>query len=149
MHYYQFNIGDFASHTNHLTPLEDIAYRRMIDWCYLHEKPLPKDVSKIAKIIRMREECTCIADVLHEFFDERESGFHHVRIEKEIESYKKLVSKKKKAAKSRWAKSGAACRGDARALQVESNRNANHKPITINQEPIKQDTSKPSASRCP
>ena len=149
MHYYQFNIGDYASHTNHLTPLEDIAYRRLIDWCYLHEQPLPKDLKKIAKILRMREECTCIADVLHEFFEERESGYHHVRIEKEIETYKKLVNKKKKAAKTRWANSGKASRGDAHALQVECESNANHKPITINHKPIKQDTSKPSVPSCP
>lgn len=28
MHYYNFHIGDYASHTRHLSPIEDIAYRR-------------------------------------------------------------------------------------------------------------------------
>jgi uncharacterized protein YdaU (DUF1376 family) len=55
MHYYQFNIGDYQSHTNHLDPLEDLAYRRMLDWCYLHEKPLPLDANEIARIIRLRD----------------------------------------------------------------------------------------------
>ncbi|MCP4984979.1 MAG: YdaU family protein, partial [Colwellia sp.] len=47
MHYYQFNIGDYTSHTSHLDPLEDIAYRRMLDWVYLHESPLPLSVKQI------------------------------------------------------------------------------------------------------
>lgn len=119
MHYYQFNIGDYASHTNHLDPIEDIAYRRMIDWCYLHESPLPNDLDKIAKIIRMRNECKCIADVLQEFFTLKEDGFHNARIDLEVKEYKKLSSKRKKAANKRWAKSGKASRDDASALQVD------------------------------
>jgi len=35
MHYYQFNIGDYASHTRHLSDLEDLAYRRLLDAYYL------------------------------------------------------------------------------------------------------------------
>ena len=34
MHFYQFNIGDYASHTRHLNPIEDIAYRRLLDIYY-------------------------------------------------------------------------------------------------------------------
>ena len=39
MHYYSFNIGDYASHTRHLTAIEDLAYRRLLDLYYLHEQP--------------------------------------------------------------------------------------------------------------
>ena len=39
MHFYSFNIGDYASHTRHLTPMEDLAYRRLLDIYYLHEQP--------------------------------------------------------------------------------------------------------------
>lgn len=145
MHYYQFNIGDYASHTNHLDPIEDIAYRRMIDWCYLHESPLPNDLDKIAKIIRMRNECKCIADVLQEFFTLKEDGFHNARIDLEVKEYKKLSSKRKKAANKRWAKSGKASRDDASALQVDCNSNANHKPLTINHKPVEE----PSVPVCP
>ena len=83
MHYYSFNIGDYASHTSHLDPLEDIAYRRMIDWCYLHEESLPEDVDQIARLIRMREHCTCIANVLHEFFTLDDDGYSNERINSE------------------------------------------------------------------
>lgn len=136
MHYYQFNIGDYASHTAHLEPLEDIAYRRMIDWCYLHELPLPDDIEKIAKLIRMREQCTCIADVLQEFFTLDADGYHCFRIDKELAQYKSLSDKRKKAANKRWATDSKASKGDASALQVKSKSNANHKPLTINQEPL-------------
>jgi len=39
MHYFNFNIGDYASHTRHLSLMEDLAYRRLIDAYYLAEKP--------------------------------------------------------------------------------------------------------------
>ena len=68
MHYYQFNIGDYHTHTDHLSEMEDLAYRRMLDWCYLHEKELPLDCEQIARLIRMRSHTDCIAIVIEEFF---------------------------------------------------------------------------------
>lgn len=136
MHYYQFNIGDYSSHTAHLTPLEDIAYRRMIDWCYLHEKPLPSSVQEIGKKIRMQEHTDCIALVLEEFFVCKNNEYLHERIVQEIKNYKTLSNKRKKAANKRWAASGVTVKGDASALQVQSKSNANHKPLTINHKPV-------------
>ena len=80
MHYYQFNIGDYASHTQHLDEIEDVAYRRMLDYCYLNEIGLPKSVDEVARLIRMR---------------------------------------------------------------THSERNANHKPLTINHKPIKESRASP------
>ena len=68
MHYYQFNIGDYKSHTEHLSEMEDLAYRRLLDFYYLHEKPIENDINKISRQIRMRTHCDCIANVLREFF---------------------------------------------------------------------------------
>jgi uncharacterized protein YdaU (DUF1376 family) len=48
MHYYQFNIGDYQSHTAHLTDMEDLAYRRLLDWYYLHELSIPLDLTEVA-----------------------------------------------------------------------------------------------------
>jgi uncharacterized protein YdaU (DUF1376 family) len=76
MFYYSFNIGDYQSHTSHhLSEMEDLAYRRMLDWCYLHEKPLPDDVEEIARQIRMRTHCDCIAIVLREYFKRTDDGW--------------------------------------------------------------------------
>ena len=49
MHYFQFNIGDYASHTSRLTLLEDLAYRRMLDLYYLNEQPLNGCVTDVAR----------------------------------------------------------------------------------------------------
>lgn len=135
MHYYQFNIGDYHTHTSHLDPMEDIAYRRMIDWCYLHESPLPECIEEIAKKIRMREECKCIADVLHEFFTLSDDGYYNDRIISELKSYRDVSKKRKKAANTRWANKHKGLKGDASALQVESTSNAKQEPRTKNHEP--------------
>ena len=68
MRYYSFHIGDYLSHTMHLSEIEDLAYRRMIDVYYLHEKPLPNSVKKIAKMIRMDSQTEAVATILHAFF---------------------------------------------------------------------------------
>lgn len=136
MHYYQFNIGDYLSHTGHLDLLEDLAYRRMIEWCYLHESPLPLDVKQIAKKIRMQEHCDCITAILQEFFCDGDDGWFNERVAKELKSYKSLSTKRKKAANKRWANNGKASKGDASALQVESTSIAKQEPLTNNHKPL-------------
>lgn len=138
MHYYKFNIGDYASHTQHLDPIEDIAYRRMIDWLYLNEIPLPKDKDEIGRLIRMRTHSDCIANVLREFFEAHEDGYRQPRIERELQTYAEKSEKARKSAKARWDQEPSKQAGvaDANALRNECERNANHKPLTINQEPI-------------
>jgi len=138
MHYYQFNLGDYSSHTQHLDLLEDLAYRRMIDWCYLHEIKLPKDVEEIARVIRMRTHCECIANVLREFFTKHSDGYSHPRIDEEIATYKAKSKKAKESANARWSKEANKTGGvaDANALRTECERNANHKPITNNHKPV-------------
>lgn len=128
MHYYQFNIGDYTSHTAHLDPVEDIAYRRMLDWCYMHEKPLPTDVQEVSRIIRMRNHSPAVRDVLNEFFELGEQGWFSARVLREIEHYQAKVDQA-----SRAGKASAERRSNARLTPVEQTFN---QPITINQEPI-------------
>ena len=127
MHYYQFNIGDYQSHTAHLEPLEDIAYRRLLDWCYLHERPLPADIEQISKLIRMRSYCECIASVLQEFFELTENGWWKDRIQKEIKKTGEKSRKASESAKARWHKENS----DANALPSQSERNATHNTLHI------------------
>lgn len=136
MHYYQFNIGDYASHTVQLDPIEDIAYRRMIDWCYLHEKPLPIDPVEVAREVRMRDFQQAVSYVLNKYFSLSEKGFFQKRIESEIRSYKKLSGKRKDAANKRWASKHKGLNVHASALQVQSTSNAKQEPRTINHKPI-------------
>ena len=129
MHYYQFNIGDYQSHTSHLDPLEDLAYRRMLDWCYLHEKPLPKSTAEIGRLIRLRDETVVIRNILNEFFVEIELGYWSDRIGKEIEHFRSKIEQA-----SRAGKASAERRINGRSANVQPTNN--HKPITNNQEPI-------------
>ena len=134
MHYYQFNIGDYQSHTSHLSDTEDLAYRRMLDWCYLHEKPLPLEPEDIARQIRMRSHCDSIALVLQEYFERTESGWISERVIKEIEAVGVKKEKASASAKARWNKAS-----HANALPTQSDSNA---PITHNTLPITQEVAK-------
>lgn len=133
MHYYQFNIGDYKSHTEHLSEMEDLTYRRLLDWYYLHEKPVPLDINEVARQIRMRSHTDCIAVVLQEYFDRTEFGWIHHRADAEIAKAEDRSSKASENAKIRWSK-----RKDANALRTQSDGNA---PITHNTLPKTQDTS--------
>ena len=139
MHYYNWNISDYSSHTSHLTEMEDLAYRRMLDWLYLHEIPLPKEVKEIARVIRMREHCECIANVLLEFFTEHSDGYTHKRFEKELDAYRAKSERAKKSAQARWSKNKGLT--DANALQSDCERNANQETINNKQEPKNNSTS--------
>jgi uncharacterized protein YdaU (DUF1376 family) len=119
MHYYQFNIGDYKSHTEHLSELEDLAYRRMLDWYYLHETPLPLETSEIARQIRMRTHTDCIAVVLQEFFIRTETGWANHRADQEINRAGEKSSKASESAKARWSK-----QKDANAMRTHSESNA-------------------------
>jgi uncharacterized protein YdaU (DUF1376 family) len=136
LHYYQFHIGDYASHTAHLDELEDLAYRRMLDYCYLNEIGLPPTVEEIARLIRMRTHCERIANVLREFFVLHDDGvYRQFRVEQQIADFRGKSDKAKQAARKRWENT------DANALPTLCERNANQEPITINQEPNKRSTS--------
>ncbi|TXH13476.1 MAG: DUF1376 domain-containing protein, partial [Hyphomicrobiaceae bacterium] len=41
MHHYPFHPGDYMLDTAHLEPMEDLAYRRLLDFYYSSEKPIP------------------------------------------------------------------------------------------------------------
>lgn len=135
MKYYQFHLGDYAQHTGHLDPIEDIVYRRMLDLYYREQSPLPTDVHRIAKLIRMPEHASTVRDILNEFFTESPEGHRNTRADREIDSYKRMADGGAKGAAKRWLK-----RGDAHPMATpcppDQNPNANHEPITINQEPI-------------
>lgn len=133
VHYYLFNISDYKSHTEHLEPLEDLAYRRMLDWCYLHEKPLPKNKEEIARMIRMRTHSDCIAVVLREFFTKNSDGeFINKRVFLELEKINSKSSKARESAKARWDKVSS----DANALRTESEGNATQDTRPITQDPL-------------
>jgi uncharacterized protein YdaU (DUF1376 family) len=132
MHYYQFHIGDYKSHTHHLSLMEDCAYRRLLDFYYLNEKPINQ--RDVARQIGMREHEQDVLTVLNEFFISAPEGFIHPRADREIAKYKEFAEAGKRGAAKRWST----------PPQQEANGEANsppnpppiatinHKPVTIN-----------------
>jgi uncharacterized protein YdaU (DUF1376 family) len=106
MHFYQFHIGDYKSHTSHLTPMEDLAYRRLLDFYYLHEKPLTSDIAKLARLLMLNEYQVELMTVLDEFFVVVAEGFINPRADKEIEQYQSFSEAGKRGAAKRWSKGG-------------------------------------------
>jgi len=128
MHYYQFHIGDYISHTRHLSLMEDLAYRRLLDFYFLHEQPIKH--RDAARQIGMREHEEDVMTVLNEFFISTEDGFVNPRADKEIKQYKEFSEAGKRGAAKRW---GTPPNGEAssppNATPIATN---NHKPITNN-----------------
>ena len=130
MHYYQFHIGDYKSHTHHLSLIEDLAYRRLLDHYYLHEAPIKQ--RDIARQIGMRDHEQEVLTVLDEFFISAEDGFIHPRADAEIAKFKEFAEAGKRGAAKRWAKGG-----DGEAISPPNAppiATINHKPITNNQD---------------
>ena len=124
MHYYQFNIGDYKSHTEHLSEMEDLAYRRLLDWYYLHESPISLDIEEVARQIRMRSHTECIALVLREFFEQTKKGWVSHRANIEIAKAGEKSVKAKASATARWNKEK-----NANALPTQSESNATHNTV--------------------
>lgn len=171
MHYYQFHIGDYKSHTHHLSLMEDLAYRRLLDHYYLHQLPIKQ--REIARQIGMRDHEQEVLTVLEEFFVSTEDGYINPRADKEIRAF---VEHQATSAYGAFIRDNptlkpiadkhlfithymdgkvqlyvdflrSSCVVDVPIVSTSSSDDAtnNHKPITINQEPKKKAT----AVACP
>jgi uncharacterized protein YdaU (DUF1376 family) len=142
MHYYQFHIGDYMSHTRHLSLMEDLAYRRLLDFYFLHEQPIKH--RDAARQLGMKEHEEDVLTVLNEFFLSTEEGFVNPRADKEIKQYKEFAEAGKRGAAKRW---GTPPNGEANsppnATPIATN---NHKPITNNHKPKRE---KATVVACP
>ena len=85
MIWYKFHIGDYLAETMHLADAEDLAYRRLLDWCYMSEKPLPLDINFVARRIKLDEDV--VAPVLAEFFRKTDDGYVNDKAAKAIASH--------------------------------------------------------------
>jgi uncharacterized protein YdaU (DUF1376 family) len=151
MNYFQFHIGDYASHTRHLTNMEDLAYRRMLDEYYLKERPLSGDVQSIARQINLREYESEVAAVLNEFFQQTDDGWANARADQEIAHFQQKREKASNAGKVSIQRKLNGRSTDVqrtlsgRSTDVQQTLNvcstnvqptSNQEPITINHKPI-------------
>jgi uncharacterized protein YdaU (DUF1376 family) len=129
MNFYQFHIGDYIKQTVHLTPMEDICYRRLLDMYYETEQPIPTETDRVSR--RLRLDTELVDSVLKEFFTLTERGWENARCEGEINAYH---------VKADTARSNGKLGGRPKKTKSVSDRNpaesgskANHEPLTINQ----------------
>jgi len=95
MHYYKFNISDWALHTAHLSLVEEAIYFRLINFYYDSEKPIPVDLTSTVRKLRMRDSLQEVCDIINEFFCETENGFTHKRCDELLKEYRKTNKKNK------------------------------------------------------
>lgn len=158
MHYYQFNIGDYAAHTRHLSPMEDLAYRRLLDLYYSSEKPIIKDIKKLSRLLSLHDFEEDIIQVLEDFFECTDEGYVQNRVVEEITKY----HAKSDAARANGRKGGRPKKADANpdetkgkakktqlvnlANPEETGLKANQEPITNNQETLNNNYNAPKNS---
>lgn len=120
MIWYKFHLGDYITHTTHLSDAEDLAYRRLLDLYYMSEKPIPLNTESVSRKIRIDLDIT--ESVLGEFFDKTENGYFNYRCDAEIARYNKQVENNRSLGK----------RG-GRPKKTESKSNQNRK-LTLTEE---------------
>jgi len=89
MHFYEFNIGDFAKKTQHLTNEEELAYRRLLDLYYDIEQPITHGLATLSRRLRVSEES--LKNVLDEFFPEGKNK----HADEKIAAYYAYIEKQK------------------------------------------------------
>jgi len=121
--------------------MEDLAYRRLLDAYYVKEGPLQGTPAEIARTIALRDHVAEVQAVLREFFEQDDGGiWRHGRCDAEIQKYRAMVDGGRRGAAKRWPSHSQGNRegnreGIAPLSPPYSPPNANHEPITNNQEP--------------
>ena len=142
MHYYKFNIADWHLHTAHLTLVEEIVYFKLINHYYETERPFDSDgIDAILRKLRLRSEKEIAEQILEEYFSFKDGKWFHLRCEKEIKDFKKMV-KKNKANGSKGGRPKKNQEVPDNPLETHSEPAGNpeitltnnHKPVTSNQE---------------
>ena len=150
MNYFPFHIGDYRSATMHLSNDEDLAYRRLIEWYYDTEKPIPVETQWVSR--RLRVETEALETVLRDFFVLTDDGWKNDRCEREIAEYRNMRERNR----GNGAKGGRPRKEEIPEKQpeinpVETQKNPvgfqsqptgkatnNQEPVTSNQEPVKR-----------
>jgi uncharacterized protein YdaU (DUF1376 family) len=83
--WYKFHLGDYITHTTHLSDAEDLAYRRLLDLYYMSEKQIPLNTESVSRKIRIDLDIT--ESVLGEFFERTETGYFNHRCDAEVAKY--------------------------------------------------------------
>lgn len=91
MNYYTYHIGDYRTATAHLTLEEDATYKRLLDYQYDKESPIPDDAAVMARRLRSSEKL--ISSMLGEFFEKTEIGWVNKRVLEVISDHQEFIDK--------------------------------------------------------
>ena len=97
MIWYKFHLGDYITHTTHLSDAEDLAYRRLLDLYYMSEKQIPLNTESVSRKIRIDLDIT--ESVLGEFFEKTENGYFNHRCHVEVAKYQAQVANNQRLGK--------------------------------------------------
>jgi uncharacterized protein YdaU (DUF1376 family) len=145
LYYYNFNIGDYLKHTAHLTPEEDLAYRRLLDVYYDTETPIPTDIPQVSR--RLRVDSVFVQLVLDEFFQLTDEGYRNKRADREIAAYHSFLQKQK-ANGIKGGRPKTIPKDNPRVSQTEPKitLNENQEPVTEKREPLNENQLKIKAA---
>lgn len=142
MHYYQHHIGDFIKDTSFLSNEEVGIYLKLLWLYYDTEQPLENNAFSLAIKTNARGKEPVVNAILEMFFELTDGSWHQSRVDAELAKYKRMSEGGKRGADKRWHAGN-----DSPPIATLSpplcTPNANHKPTTINQQPIKQTTKQP------
>lgn len=140
MHYYKRNLGDYAKKAGRLSMLQHGSYTLLIDACYDREQFPTMEQALEWTWASTKEEIEAVEFVLRRFFVLEGSVYVQTRIKQEIDEYHGKAETNKRIAAEREAKRKEKSTNRERivdeALPEKHEPPPNHKPITINQEPL-------------
>lgn len=99
MHYYKFNIAEWAKETGHLSLKEESVLLRLINYCLDTESFIPLKTQMVLRKLRLVDESETVQSILDEFFKKTRNGYVHEQSQKVIEEYKKMSERNKLNAK--------------------------------------------------
>jgi uncharacterized protein YdaU (DUF1376 family) len=140
MHYYKRNIGDYHKKAGRLSILEHGAYTLLIDACYDRER-----FPTIGEAIDWAwastdEEKQAVESVLRRFFTLEDGVYVQGRIMEEIAAYHENSKINKRIAIDREEKKRSVMNESCTKREPTVNEPPpNHKPLTINQEPLREE----------
>lgn len=140
MHYFKRNIGDYHKKAGRLTMLEHGAYTLLLDACYDRERFPTRDEAIDWCWARNQDETDAVDLVLRKFFDLVDGRYVQARIQEEIAAYQATALKNKEIAEKREEAKRTKRAPVVHEACTDGHLTNNHKPLTINQEPVDQKT---------
>jgi len=105
VNFYKHYLGDHQRDTMRLSLVEDGAYRRLMDEYYATETPLPLDREECYRATRAitRDEKNAVDKILTRYFQKKDDGYHHGRIDEEVEKARHQAATNRRIAEEREA----------------------------------------------